>query len=81
MTKIKIDDVEYDVETLSDHSKAQIASLNFVDQELVRVNSLAATLHTARAAYARALKQSLDEASSTDEEINIEGLGENLELE
>jgi hypothetical protein len=32
MTIIKIDDKDYDTETLSDEAKAQIQSIQFVDQ-------------------------------------------------
>ncbi len=59
MTPIKIDDKDYDLETLSDEAKNQLVSLQFVDAELQRVNAQAAVLQTARLAYANALKQAL----------------------
>ena len=59
MTIIKIDDKVYDTETLSDEAKAQLQSLNFVDQELVRLNAQAAVMQTARIAYAKALNDAL----------------------
>ena len=37
MTTIKIDDKEYDLDKLSDKVKAQLASVQFVDQELQRM--------------------------------------------
>jgi hypothetical protein len=59
MTTIKIDDKDYDLETLSDEAKNQLISLQFVDTELQRLNAQAAVLQTARLAYANALKDAL----------------------
>ncbi len=59
MTTIKIDDKDYNLETLSDEAKNQLVSLQFVDAELQRLNAQAAVLQTARLAYANALKQAL----------------------
>lgn len=55
MPTIKIDDKDYDLDTLSAEAKAQIASLQFVDAEMQRLNAQLAVLQTARAAYAKAL--------------------------
>jgi len=59
MTTIKIDNIDYDLDTLSDEAKAQLASLQFCDQELARLQAQAAALQTARNAYAKALNESL----------------------
>ena len=59
MTIIKIDDKDYDTDTFSDEAKAQLQRLNFVDQELARLNAQAAVLQTARIAYAKALNDAL----------------------
>ena len=59
MTKVTIDDKEYDLDQLSDEAKNQLVSLQFVDQELQRLNAQAAVLQTARLAYANALKETL----------------------
>ncbi len=59
MATIKIDDKDYDLDTLSDEAKNQLASLQFVDNELQRLNAQAAVLQTARVAYANALKELL----------------------
>ena len=59
MTFIKIDNKDYDTETLSDEAKAQLQSLNFVDQELAKLNAQAAVMKTARIAYAKALNDAL----------------------
>ena len=59
MPIIKIDDKDYELDTLSDDAKAQLTSIQFVDAELQRVNAQAAVLQTARMAYAKALNDAL----------------------
>ena len=59
MAIIKIDDVDYDVDSLSDARKNQLATLRFVDNELTRLQLLAAAYQTARVVYANALKAAL----------------------
>ena len=63
MPIIKIDDKDYELDTLSDEVKAQLVSLQFVDAELQHLNSQNAVLQTARMAYAKALNEAL--AAST----------------
>lgn len=62
MAKISIDDVNYDTEKLSDEAKAQLVSIQYVDQELARLQAQAAALQTARIAYVNALKEALPKA-------------------
>ena len=59
MPIIKIDEKDYELDTLSDEAKAQLTSIQFVDAELQRVNAQAAVLQTARMAYAKALNDAL----------------------
>ena len=59
MAKINIDNVDYDTDKLSDEAKAQLVSVQYVDQELARLQAQAAALQTARIAYANALKAAL----------------------
>ncbi len=59
MPTIKIDGKDYDLEQLSNEAKAQLASLQFVDAELARLQAQAAALQTARMAYAKALQVTL----------------------
>ena len=66
MPIIKIDDKDYDTDTFSDEAKAQLQSLQFVDQELARLNALAAVMQTARIAYAKALSDALVEDKSVE---------------
>jgi hypothetical protein len=48
-----------DTDSLSDETKAQLQSLQFVDTELQRLQAQSAVLQTARSAYAKALQASL----------------------
>ena len=59
MTTIKIDNIEYDTDKLSDDAKAQLMSLQFCEQELARLQAQAAAIQTARMAYAKALQSAL----------------------
>ena len=59
MPTIKINNVDYDTETLSNYAKAQLASIQFCDQELQRLQAQAAAYQTARQAYAKALQAAL----------------------
>ena len=63
MTDITIDNQTYDFESLSEDAKAQIASIQFVDAELQRLQAKAAALQTARSAYASALSELLGQCS------------------
>ena len=56
---VTIDEIEYDLDKLSDEAKNQLVSLQYVDQELQKLNAQAAVLQTARMAYAEALKEAL----------------------
>jgi hypothetical protein len=66
MPNIKIDNKEYDLDTLSDECKAQLASIQFVEQELARLQAQAAVLQTAKAAYLQVLKASLPVLGGSD---------------
>ena len=64
MPMIKIDDKEYDLDTLSQEAKNQVLSLQFVDAELARLNALTAVCQTARNTYSAALKELLPKSLS-----------------
>jgi hypothetical protein len=66
MPTIKIDNVDYDTDKLSDEAKAQLVSLQFCDQELARLQAQAAAIQTARMAYAKALQAALPTATVGD---------------
>ena len=60
MATIKIDDVEYDSDNLSETAKAQVVSLQFVQSEINRLKSQLAVYQTAASGYQTALKSELD---------------------
>ncbi len=66
MPTITIDNVNYDTDTLSDDAKAQLVSLQFCDQELARLQAQAASMQTARMAYAKALQAALPVVGGSD---------------
>lgn len=59
MATITINEKEYELESLSDETKARLGSLQFVDAELQRLNAQIAVFHTARRAYSEAISASL----------------------
>lgn len=66
MPSIKIDNIDYDLDSLSDDAKAQLQSIQFVDQELAKLQMQVAAMQTARMAYANALKAALPTVASGD---------------
>ena len=66
MPTLNIDNKAYDVDTLSDECKAQLASIQFCDQELARLQAQAAALQTAKSTYLQALKASLPVLGGSD---------------
>jgi hypothetical protein len=62
MTTITIDNVEYELESLSEEARAQLVSLQFVDQKLAQLNAEAAAFQTARIGYSNALNELLPKA-------------------
>ena len=59
MATVTIDNVDYDLEQLTDNARAQLGSIQAVDQKLAQLQAEAAILQTARTAYASALKAEL----------------------
>lgn len=59
MSTITIDNNQYDLDKLSQEAKSHVASIQFVDNELVRLQAIAAALQTARNAYIMSLKREL----------------------
>jgi len=82
MPTITIDDTEHDIDSLSDESKAQIRSIQYVDAELARLQAQAAALQTARIAYGQALKHTLENGKAPEQdEVSIEGLGDTIQFD
>ncbi len=59
MPKIKIDDREYDLDTLPEEAKKQLEMLQYVDNERTRLATQDAVLQTARIGYSHALRAAL----------------------
>lgn len=60
MPKITVDNIEYNTEDLSENGKAQLASLQFLEVQMKKLQSEIAVYQTARNSYATALKTELD---------------------
>lgn len=61
MPKITIDGLEYNTEDLTDNGKAQLASLQFLEAQMKKIQAEIAVYQTARNAYATALKSELND--------------------
>ena len=62
MPKITVDGVEYNTEDLSDNGKAQLASLQFLEVQMQKLQNEIAVYQTARSTYAAQLKLELAQA-------------------
>ena len=65
MPKITVDGTEYNSEDLSDNGKAQLVSLQFLEQQMAKLKNEIAVYQTARNAYAKALKAELEKANES----------------
>lgn len=63
MPKITVDDVDYNTEDLTDNGKAQLASLQFLEVQMRKLQNEISVYQTARNAYVAALKAELAKAS------------------
>lgn len=59
MPSVKIDNKDYELDSLSVEAKSQLSALQFCDQELARLQAQAAVYQTARIVYAKALAEAL----------------------
>ena len=74
MPTIKIDNIDYDIDSLTTEAKHQLQSLQFCDAELQRLQAQAAVLQTARAAYSKGLQAALPsqlEQAQADETLKF----------
>ena len=60
MPKVTLDGIEYNTEDLSDNGKAQLASLQFLEAQMRKLNNEIAVYQTARHSYVTALKSEID---------------------
>lgn len=74
MAKVSIDGVEYDTDTMSVECRQQLEMLVMTEQKIRQLQAEVAMMHTARQAYANALKASLVQVSAP-----TIGFGETIE--
>ena len=65
MSQISIDDKVYELETLSDAARLQLANVQITDAEIQRLQRQIAIAQTARSTYAAALKNELPADTGT----------------
>ncbi len=61
--EITVDGISYKYSQLSEAARAQVANLQFVDAEIVRLNGLLAVMQTAKNTYNSALNELLPRTS------------------
>ena len=67
MTTITIDKKDYELESLSDETRANITSMQYCDGEIQRLQMQLALVQTARMAYARVVTEGLGGDTVTSE--------------
>ena len=60
MPKIKLDDIEYNTEDLTDKGKANLASLQFLEVQMSKMRNEMAVYQTAQRTYVAALKAEIE---------------------
>jgi len=60
--KIKLDDIEYNTEDLTDKGKANLASLQFLEGQMNKIRNEMAVYQTAQKTYVAALKAEIDQS-------------------
>ena len=66
MAALSINDKEYELDTLSDECKAHLASIQYCDQEIARLQVKAAVIQTAKNNYIQALNAALPVLGGSD---------------
>ena len=66
MPSIKIDNKDYDTDTLSNEAKQQLQMLSITESEINRLQAQLAIAQTARISYANALKAALPAIGGSD---------------
>ena len=81
MTKITIDDKEYDSENLSEETLNQFNSIRLTDVKLAELKRDLGITQTARNAYAMALKAALDNEDFDEDQVTLLEDDENLKFD
>ena len=64
--KISIDDIEYDLQDLTDKARANLSSLQFVDSQIQQLRNELAVADTAKIGYLNALRAELSKLESAN---------------
>lgn len=59
MPKLKLDDIEFNTEDMSERARAQLVSLQFTDAQIRKLKQELSMSETARQAYISALRQEI----------------------
>lgn len=70
MPKIKIDDLEYNSEDLSEEGLNQLRSLQFLETQMQQLRNEISVYQTAQRAYVQALKTEIDNSGIEPSEVN-----------
>ena len=62
MPKIKLDEIEYNTEDLTDKGKANLASLQFLEGQMSTLRNEIAVYQTAQRTYVAALKAEIEQS-------------------
>ncbi len=82
MTKVVIEDKEYDSEDMSEESKAQLEALQFVSNEIGRLQLQLAAMQTAKNTYSIALREALQpDGDPAGRSTSITDLGDTISFD
>mgnify|MGYP001434386370 CR=1 FL=1 len=62
MPKITIDGIEYNTEDLTDDGRAQLASLQFLESQIKKIQNEMAVYQTAKNTYVAVLKKEIEKS-------------------
>jgi hypothetical protein len=68
LPKLKIDDIEYNTEDLSEVGQSLLVSLQFTESQIQRLDSEIKVYRVAQKSYAQSLKSELETAQDVDSE-------------
>ena len=70
MPKITIDDIDFNSEDLSESGKGLLASLQFVELHIKRLNDELAVLRTSKNVYENMVRKKLEAADQVSNKVN-----------